>query len=71
MKVIDIINRVANNEEIPYFYVDDDRYTYYFDKGFLKRIKYDIEETDQEIEWYIYPEWLNKEITIIEEPSKM
>lgn len=71
MKVIDIINRVANNEEIPYFYVDDDRYTYYFDKGFLKRIKYDIKETDQEIEWYIYSEWLNKEITIIEEPSKM
>lgn len=71
MKVIDLINKIAKGEETPKFYIDDDRYTFYFDKGFLRRIKFDIKETDQEVEWNIYPEWLNREVTIIEEEKEI
>lgn len=68
MKVIDILNKIANNETIPKFYIDDDRYTFYYEKGFLKRYKNNEREyTDDYVEWNIYPEWLNREITIIDE----
>jgi len=68
MKVIDILNKIANGKEIPKFYIDDDRYTFYYEKSFLKRYKNNEREyTDDYCEWNIYPEWLNREITIINE----
>ena len=63
MKVIDILNKIANGEEIEPFYTTDDRYRYYTRDGMLYQKKFDIEETEYEVSWYIYPEWLNRKIT--------
>lgn len=68
MKVIDLLNMIANGEEVPKFYVDDNSYVYYFDKGFLRRYKEGIREfTDDVVEWNIYRSWLSRGITFIEE----
>ena len=63
MKVIDILNKIANGEEIKPFYTTDDRYRYYTIDGILYQRKFDIEETEIEVDWYIYQDWLNKKIT--------
>ena len=65
MKVIDLINRIANGEEVPKkFMVDGD--TLYI--GEDKFIEY---ANGERIEWLIYPSWLNEEVEIIEEDKKM
>ena len=63
MKVIDILNKIANGEEIKPFYTTDDRYRYYTINGQLYQQKFDYTWTEYEVCWYIYPEWLNHEIT--------
>ena len=73
MKVIDILNKMANGEEIKPFYTTDDRYRYYTIGGRLYQKKFDIEETELEVDWYIYRDWLNEKITFkdIEEAPKL
>lgn len=73
MKVIDILNKMAKGEEIDPFYTTDDRYRYYTRDGRLYQQKFDIYETEIEVDWYIYQEWLNEEITFkdIEECPKI
>ena len=65
MKVIDLLQRIANGEEVPRkFMVDGD--TLYI--GEDKFIEY---ENGKRIEWFIYPSWLNEEVEIIEEDKKI
>lgn len=64
MKVIDLLNKIANGEEVPRkFMVDGD--TLYI--GEDKFIEY---ENGKKIEWFIYPSWLNEEIEIIEDEPR-
>ena len=63
MKLIDVLNKIANNEEIPVFRLKDHRYKYFMKKGFLYQQKFDYDP--KPVEWQIYYEWLNKEIQII------
>ena len=64
MKVIDLLNKIANGEEVPKFIVCED--TYYLGKnGFLR------EQGVGETQWYIDKTWLNEEVEIIEEDKKI
>lgn len=60
MRIIDIINKVANGEEVPRFIIDDDEY-YLGTDGYIKGIFGDY------VEWTIDKEWLNEEVQIIED----
>lgn len=68
MKVIDIYNKIANGEEVPKFRLNDGRYEYYMKDGFLYQNKLDYRE--EEVEWYVYKDWLNREIEIIDDNFK-
>jgi hypothetical protein len=63
MKVIDIMQKVAN-KEIFKFRIDD--INYYVDKS-----NYICEEDGTRVEWYIDDEWLNMNAEIIEEDKKI
>lgn len=63
MKVIDIMQKVAN-EEIFKFRIDD--VNYYVDKS-----NYICEEDGTRVEWYIDDEWLNTNAEVIEEDKKI
>ena len=63
MKVIDIMQKVAN-KEIFKFRIDD--VNYYVDKS-----NYICEEDGTKVEWYIDDEWLNMNAEIIEEDKKI
>ena len=64
MKVIDVLQKIANGEKVR-FRIDGKPYHCY---------KYDSlydEEFGEEVEWFIGEEWLNKEVEIIEEEKKI
>ena len=63
MKVIDIMQKVAN-KEIFKFRIED--CNYYVDKS-----NYICEEDGDKVEWYIDDEWLNMNVEIIEEDKKI
>ena len=63
MKVIDIMQKVAN-KEIFKFRIND--VNYYVDKS-----NYICEEDGTRVEWYIDDEWLNMNAEIIEEDKKI
>lgn len=63
MKVIDIMQKVAN-KEIFKFRIND--INYYVDKS-----NHICEEDGTKVEWYIDDEWLNMNAEIIEEPKKI
>ena len=63
MKVIDIMQKVAN-KEIFKFRIND--INYYVDKS-----NYICEEDGTKVEWYIDDEWLNMNVEIIEEDKKI
>lgn len=63
MKVIDIMQRVAN-KEIFKFRIND--VNYYVDKS-----NYICEEDGTKVEWYIDDEWLNMNAEVIEEDKKI
>lgn len=65
MKVIDIYDKIAKGEKIPTFIISDDRYKYFMKDGFLYYNKLGYEE--EEVEWSVYKDWLNREITIVED----
>ena len=64
MKVIDLLNRIANGEEVPHFIIDEQEYYLGVD-GFLKELYGD------EVEWTLDAEWLNTEVEIIEEAKEI
>lgn len=63
MKVIDIMQKVANRE-ISKFKIDD--VNYYVDKS-----NYICEEDGTKVEWCIDDEWLNMNAEVIEEDKKI
>ena len=62
MKVIDLLNKIANGEEVPHFIIDEQEY-YVGADGFLKEIFGD------DVEWTLDARWLNEEVEIIEEKT--
>lgn len=60
MKIIDLLNKLAKGEEVPKFEVNGVKYCVGQD-GYLRELFGD------DIEWYIFNEWLNEEVQILEE----
>ena len=60
IRIIDLLNKIANGEEVPKFEVHGEKY-YVGQDGYLKDLSGD------DIEWYIFGEWLNEEAQILEE----
>ena len=63
MRVIDLLVKIANKEEIPNFKVGYDKY-YVSSDWTIK------DANGKNAEWYIYEGWLNEEVEIIEEKPK-
>ena len=63
MKVIDKLIKLAKGEEIKPFKLKDGKETIYFGEG--GKLFYN--DDGGMVEWFIYSEWLNQEIEIIEE----
>ena len=62
MKVIDLLNKIANGEEVPNFIIDEVEY-YMGANGYLRECMGD------DAQWYIDKSWLNTEARILEEPK--
>ena len=60
MKVIDLLNKIAKGEEVPNFMIEEQKY-FIGDDGYLKT------DFGDDVEWYIFKNWLNEEAKIIEE----
>ena len=67
MKVIDLLNKIANGEELHFYVMNNGFKTeYFYEKG--KPLRYD---DDEDVEWRISEDWLNCEVEIIEEDKKI
>ena len=67
MKVIDLLNKIANGEEVHFYVINNGFKTeYFYEKG--KPLRYD---DDEDVEWRISEDWLNCEVEIIEEDKKI
>ena len=64
MKIIDLLNKIANGEEVPNFIVDEVEY-YMGANGYLRECMGD------DTQWYIDKSWLNTEVQILEEEKKI
>lgn len=62
MRVIEILNKISNGEEVPNFIVDEVEY-YMGANGYLRECMGD------DVEWFIDKSWLNTEARILEEPK--
>ena len=65
MKVIDLLNKIANGEEVKFKLIEDDT-TYSIKKNEYLR----IEELKRDAQWYINERWLNEEVEILDEEEK-
>lgn len=64
MKIIDLLNKMANGEKVSDFIINEQKY-FVGDDGYLKeRIGFDVR-------WKIDTEWLNEEVEIIEEEKEI
>ena len=66
MKIIDILNRIANGEEVRFRILCDDNIYELTDGSNLYN-----ETQNKEAKWWIDGEWLNEEVEIIEEEKKI
>ena len=64
IKIIDLLNKIANGEEIPRVEYDDIE-CYLGADGYLK------DNYGENVEWWIDKNWLNKEVEIIEDNNKL
>lgn len=65
MKIIDILNKIANGEEVKFKTIDEQLEYYCKENDFLR------DRNNQEVNWWLDSEWLNKEVEIIEEEKKI
>ena len=65
MKIIDLLNKIANGEVLKFKLKHDDL-TYSIKKDNYLR----IEELNRDAEWYIDKSWLNEEVEILDEEDK-
>ena len=68
MKIIDLLNKIANGEEIPHFKVGEIEYFLNWRGNLLER---EEDKPSADVQWYIDEEWLNTEAEIIEEDKKI
>lgn len=63
MTIIELLNKIANGEEVPHFEYDDIE-CYLGADGYLK------DQYGDNVEWWIDKNWLNKKVEILEEENK-
>ena len=66
MTVIQLLNKIANGEELRFTIIEADE-TYKIRKGEIL----DSETFGDGVQWYIDEKWLNMEVKIIEEDNKI
>lgn len=66
MKIIDILNKIANGEEIKFILESDGDIFHWYKYGNLYN-----ETQKEEVKWFIDKEWLNEEVEIIKEDKKI
>lgn len=64
MKIIDLLNKIANGEEVSNFKIDGEEY-YIENRCVFSKLN------GNPISWEIYQGWLNEEIEIIEDNKKI
>lgn len=64
LRVIDLLNKIANGEEVPRKFIVDGDTLYIGEDRFIEYAN------GKRIEWFIYPSWLNEEVEIIEEEPR-
>lgn len=64
MKIIDLLNKIANGEEVR-FKIDGEPYHCYKYANLYDEVE------KEEARWYISEDWLNEEVKIIEEDKKI
>ena len=68
MKVIDLLNKIANGEEVPHFKIFEIEY-FLNDRGVLREKEED--RPSEDTRWFIDSKWLNTEVEIVEEDKKI
>ena len=68
MKIIDLLNKIANGKDIPHFRVCEIEY-FLNDRRCLREKEED--RPSEDTRWFIDEDWLNKEVEIIEEDKKI
>ena len=63
MKIIDLLNKIANGEEVPHFIIDEQEY-YVGANGFL------TEFFGEDVEWKLDKKWLNEQVQILEDKEE-
>lgn len=66
MKIIDILNKIANGEEVKFRIIDEQEDYYCKKDDFLRQ-----DRNNQEVDWWLDSLWLNKEVEIIEEQKEI
>lgn len=64
MTIIELLNKIANGEEVPHFEYDDIE-CYLGADGYLK------DQYGDNVEWWIDKNWLNEKVEILEEENKI
>jgi hypothetical protein len=64
MKVIDLLNKIANGEEVPHFKVGEIEYFLNWRGNLLER---EGDKPIADVQWFIDEDWLNTEVEIIED----
>lgn len=64
MRIIDLLNKIANGEGVSHFEYDDIE-CYLGVDGYLK------DQYGDNVEWWINKNWLNKKVEILEEENKI
>lgn len=68
MKIIDLLNKIANGEEVPHFKVGEVEYFLNWKGCLLER---EGGNQGYDTQWFIDKDWLNTEVEIIEEDKKI
>ena len=64
MKIIDLLNKIANGEEVR-FKIDENPYHCYRYSNLYDEVE------KEEVKWYLSEDWLNEEVEVIEEDKKI
>ena len=68
MRVIDILNKIANGEKIPHFKVSEIEYFLNWKGNLVER---EEDKPSVDVQWFIDKVWLNTEVEIIEEEKEI
>ena len=70
MKLIDVLVKIANGEEVKPFMIDGERLEVKNYRDLLANGVYIVDEDGDPVHWCIYKEWLNEEVEFIDEKKE-